>query len=154
MCWGRTQYNYAPGYAPGTSMYQVQVHTKYILNTYWYEQSTYSVHTQYRGLPAAFPDCNVALTSQSCDSVFFGVHTLCILGVAQCCNGTYSGIIRNRLVLLCRGTYLLVMLFTIQEKSTFWFGTQYIWICTALLATRYQELTRLLLNSSKKPASA
>ncbi len=46
-----------------TSTYQV--HTKYILSTYWYILSTYLLHTQYRVMPAAFPDCDVAVTLQS-----------------------------------------------------------------------------------------
>ncbi len=58
--------------------------------------------------------------------------------LAQCCNGPYSGIVWNHLVLLCSSTYLLVMHVTIQEKSTFWFGTWYIWICTALKTVQIQ----------------
>ncbi len=60
-------------------------------------------------MPAAFRDCDVAVTSQSCYLVFFRVQTLCILGMAQCWNGMYSGIVRNHFVLVCSGTYLLVM---------------------------------------------
>jgi hypothetical protein len=38
------------------------------------------------------------------------------------------------LVLLCTGTYLLVMHVTILRISSFLFGTQYIQICTAIRA--------------------
>ncbi len=69
----------------------------YVLNLYQYVLSTYLVHTKYRIMPEAFPDFNVAVTSQSCYSVFFRVQTMCILGMAQCCKDTYSGIVRNRL---------------------------------------------------------
>jgi hypothetical protein len=40
--------------------------------------------------------------------------------------GAYYAIVPYHLVLLCSGTYLLVMRVTIQEKSTFQFGTRYI----------------------------
>ncbi len=40
------------------------------------------------------------------------------------------------LVLVWSGTYLPVMRFTIQEKSTFRFGTGYILSCTALIAVQ------------------
>ncbi len=40
------------------------------------------------------------------------------------------------LVLVCSGTYLLVMWFMIQEKLTFQFGTRYLLICTALLTVQ------------------
>jgi hypothetical protein len=46
--------------------------------------------------------------------------------MAQCCFGAYYAIVPYHLVLLCSGTYLLVMHVTIQEKSTFQFGTRYI----------------------------
>ena len=65
------------------------VQTQYILSTYKYVLSMNSAHTQYWVMPAAF-------SSQSCDSVLFGVHTLCILCMAECCIGMYSGIVRNQ----------------------------------------------------------
>jgi hypothetical protein len=48
-------------------------------------------------MPAAFPECYVAVTLQSCYLVYFRVQTLCIPGMAQCCNGTYSGFVQNHL---------------------------------------------------------
>ncbi len=36
------------------------------------------------------------------------------------------------------GTYLLVMHLTILAISTFWFGTEYIWICTAQFNVQIQ----------------
>jgi hypothetical protein len=77
------------------------VHTEYVLSTYLYVLSsyqyvlsTYLAHTEYRVMPEAFPDFDVAVTSQSCYLVFFRVQTMCILGMAQCCKGTYSGIVQ------------------------------------------------------------
>jgi hypothetical protein len=66
---------------------------------------------------------------------------MCILGMTQCCNGMYSGIVRNRLycpVAVHTSLYLLVMHLTILAKSTFRFGTRYIWICTAQQAVQIQ----------------
>jgi hypothetical protein len=42
------------------------------------------------------------------------------------------------LVLVCSGTYFLVMHVTILRISTFLFGTWYIWICTAQEAVQIQ----------------
>ncbi len=89
-------------------------------------------------MPAAFPDCNVAVTLQSCYLVYFREKTLCLLGMAQCCNGMYSGIVWNYLILLCSSTYLLVMHVTILRMLTFEFGTWYIWICTAPCSVQIQ----------------
>ncbi len=56
--------------------------------------------------------------------------------LAQCCNGMYLSIVPYHLVLLCSITYLLVMHVTILRISTFWFGTWYIKICTAIRAVQ------------------
>ncbi len=66
---------------------------------------------------------------------------MCILGMTQCCNGMYSGIVRNRLycsVAVHTSLYLLVMHLTILAKSTSQFGTRYIWISTAQEAVKIQ----------------
>jgi hypothetical protein len=58
--------------------------------------------------------------------------------MAQCCIGAYYAIVPYHLVLLCSGTYLLVMHCTILAISTFLFGTQYNWICTLNCAVQIQ----------------
>ena len=47
---------------------------------------------------------------------------------------SYHAIVSYHLVLLCCGTYYPVPPVTILRISTFYFGTQYIQICTALIA--------------------
>ena len=111
----------------------IPVQLKYIPSTFEYVLCMYSVHTQYRIMPSAFPD---SVMLKSCYSVYFGVQILCLLGMADCCIGTPHAIVQYRLVLLCTGTYFLVMLFTILRISSFRFGTQYIQICTAISAVQ------------------
>jgi hypothetical protein len=52
------------------------------------------------------------------------------------CIGVYYAIVSYHLVLLCSGTYLLVMHLTILRILTFRFGTRYIRICTAISAVQ------------------
>jgi hypothetical protein len=68
----------------------IPVQLKYIPSTYEYVLCTYSVHTQYRIVPTAFPG---SVTLKSCDLVYFGVQALCILGMAHCCIGTPHAIV-------------------------------------------------------------
>ncbi len=88
------------------SVHNILVQTKYILSTYLihaeyilectqYILSTYSVH--------GYASCTV--TSQSCNSAYFQVQTLCILGrVLQWYVLCYH---MKPLVLVCSGTYSL-----------------------------------------------
>ncbi len=115
-----------------TSTYQVHTSTntvriQYILVCTVYVLSTYSVQGYAWGIPRLWRQSN-------CDSVNFGVQALCILGVAHCWI-TPHAIVQYSLVLLCTGTYLLVMHVTIQRISTFQFGTWYIQICTGIRCT-------------------
>jgi hypothetical protein len=142
--WGRTQYSYAPGHAPGISTYQVhacttKVHTQYILVCTEYVLSTYSV----QGYACCIPRL------QRCSDV-----TVLLISLLQSTNSVHTWygtvlqlyVLRYRtkpLVLVCSCTYLLVMHVTIQEKLKFWFGTWYIWICTTFRVvlsgcTKYQ----------------
>ncbi len=103
----------------------IRVCTQYKLSMYWVHTGMYWVRTEYglsTGLCPLLSDVTVLQLS-----LLPGTNsTLCILGMAQCCIGVYYAIAPYHLVLLCSGTYLLVMHLTIPAISIFPFGTQYI----------------------------
>ncbi len=97
----------------------------------------YSVHTQYilsTWLCPLHSDVTVLL--------------LCLLLSTNSVNTWYGTVLHwyttcystEPLVLLCTGTYLLAMHVTILRISSFRFGTQYIQICTSLIAKKICKL--------------
>jgi hypothetical protein len=101
--------SYSPGYAQGIYLSSLLPSMSQLLSQKSWETrlpSEYQVHLQ---------------------------QTLCILGIAQCCIGTYHAVVQYHLVLLYTCTYHLVQPVTIQETPSFQNGTQYVQICTALI---------------------
>ncbi len=80
------------------SVHNILVQTKYVLSTYLVHNEYILVCTQYvlsTYSVQGYACC--AVTSQSCYLVYFRIQTLCILGMAQCCNGMYYAIVQNHL---------------------------------------------------------
>jgi hypothetical protein len=96
---------------------------------YWVHTCTYSVQGYSCSIPRLQRHSDVTVLQlgllQSTNSVHTWYGT-----VLQWYILCYS---MKPLVLVYSSTYLLVMQFMIQEKLTFWLGTLYILICTALL---------------------
>ncbi len=115
---------------------QVQVHTKYILVHIWvcteYILSTYSVQGYACCIPRLWRSSDVEVLQLSLLWSTNSVHTWygTLLHWYTTCYST------ELLVLLCTGTYLLVMQFMILRISSFLFGTQYIQICTGLITVQ------------------
>jgi hypothetical protein len=112
--------------------------------------SMYSVHTRGIAMPRAI-HCDVAVLCPTHQGNLQQIpYVLCM---AECCTGTYSSIVQYHLVLLCSGTYYLVIRFTILANLTFRFGTWYLTSCTATSAVRYSYLVPHKLHSYQRCAA-